>query len=292
MKGVVDALVGLGFALNEGRAYAALLEHGASTGYEVAQRAGIPRSAVYGALRQLVAEGAARSVPGPPERFVASPPAAITGALRGRFERTATALEEAARALSRAPDVPDAFSVRGTDRILEEAARIVSAAEEKLVLSGWPRELGRLAPELAEADARGVFVVVFSHARLPDEIAGLRFSTGAEEAALEAFWKHRLVVVADDRSTLIGATEGLPSDRAVVSETDAIAEITVSQVALDVTLLAARHGFDTQAVMAKMLGDRVGRLGAVLADGASPELGRRVPAPAGGKAGARRGGGR
>ena len=37
---VVEALTALGFSLNEGRAYAALLQHGPQTGYEVGQLRG------------------------------------------------------------------------------------------------------------------------------------------------------------------------------------------------------------------------------------------------------------
>jgi len=66
---VVSALVALGFSLNESRAYRALLLESPATGYEVGVRAQIPRSAVYGVLRRLVAVGAARAIAGTPERF-------------------------------------------------------------------------------------------------------------------------------------------------------------------------------------------------------------------------------
>src|SRR5205814_1657970 len=73
-----------------------------------------------------------------------------------------------------------------------------------------------------------------------------------------------LIVVADDQRTLIAATEQAPTDNAVVSETTAIAEVATSQVALDITLLTQRQKRDVQGVMAKMLGNRVGRLDTLL----------------------------
>jgi hypothetical protein len=73
-----------------------------------------------------------------------------------------------------------------------------------------------------------------------------------------------LLLVADDRRTLIGATEMLETDTAVISETSPIAEVAASQVALDITLLSQRKGQDVRAVMAKMLGPRVGRLDTLL----------------------------
>lgn len=256
---VVPALVSLGFSLNESRAYAALLQESPATGYEVGVRAQIPRSAVYGVLRRLVKAGAARSIAGTPERFVPSPADDVLHLLRKRFDASIEQLETAIARVDTAPQVPDAFSVRGYARILEEAERLVRTAEERLVLSGWPRELLALEPELARAAKRRVYVVIFSHAALPP-LPGEVFSYGLREADLEDFWRHRLVVVADDRRSLVGATERLPSDSAVLSETDAIAELAASQIALDITLLCQRTGRSTEEVMAKMLGPRVGRL--------------------------------
>jgi hypothetical protein len=119
-------------------------------------------------------------------------------------------------------------------------------------------------PELKKAAKRRVYLVTFSHAELP-KIPGEVFSYALDEHALEDFWKHRLIVVADDVRTLIAATEGTDKDDGVVSETPAIAEVATSQVALDITLLAQRQKRDVQHVMARMLGHRVGRLDTLLA---------------------------
>lgn len=260
---VVPALVALGFSLNESRAYAALLQESPATGYEVGVRAQIPRSAVYGVLRRLVKAGAARSIAGSPERFAPAPAEELLILLRKRFDASTEQLEEAIRRLDVTPEVPDAFSVRGYQRILEEAERIVRGAQQRVVVSGWPREIEQMTTELKRAAKRRVYVVVFSHAELP-ALPGEVFSYGLAEKDLEEFWKHRLVVVADDRRSLIGATEMADTDNAVISETPAIAEIATSQVALDITLLSQRTQRDVEGVMAKMLGSRVGRLDTLL----------------------------
>jgi hypothetical protein len=131
------------------------------------------------------------------------------------------------------------------------------------VISAWPREIAVLTAELRRAHKRGVYTVVFSHSALP-KLPGEIFSYGLEERELESFWKHRIIVVADDRVTLIGAAEMADTDMGVVSETAAIAEVATSQIALDITLLAQRTKRDVRSVMAKMLGDRVGRLDSLL----------------------------
>src|SRR5262249_15182613 len=113
------------------------------------------------------------------------------------------------------------------------------------------------------ASKRRVYCVTFSHAALP-KLPGEVFSYGLDETKLEDFWKHRLIVVADDLRSLIAATEMTEKDNGVVSETPAIAEVATSQIALDITLLSQRAKRDVQSVMAKMLGPRVGRLDTLL----------------------------
>ena len=184
--------------------------------------------------------------------------------LRKRFDASTEQLETAIKQIDTSPAAPDAFSVRGYPRILEEAERLIRGAQHRVVISGWPREIEQITPELKRAAKRKVYIVVFSHAELP-ALPGEVFSYGLEEKSLEEFWKHRLVVVADDKRSLIGATEMGELDAAVISETTAIAEIVTSQVALDITLLTQRAGRDIEGVMAKMLGPRVGRLDTLLA---------------------------
>ena len=222
-----------------------------------------PRSAVYGVLRRLVKAGAARSIAGTPERFTPAPAEDLLALLRKRFDTSTRSLEEAIQNLDLTPTTPDAFSVRGYDRILEEAERLLRGANDRVIVSGWPRELAKLASELRRAHKRRVYVVVFSHAALP-KLPGEIFSYGLAEGALEAFWKHRLIVVVDDARTLIGATEMAEHDSAVLCETPAIAEVATSQVALDITLLSQRKKVDVGAAMARMLGARVGRLDTLL----------------------------
>lgn len=261
---VVPALVALGFSLNESRAYAALLQESPATGYEVGVRAQIPRSAVYGVLRRLVKAGAARSITGSPERFTPAPADELLAMMRKRFDASTEQLEDAIRKLDTKPAAPDAFSVRGYPRVIEEAERIIRSAQLMVVMSGWPREIELLAAELRRAAKRRVYVVVFSHAELP-ALPGEVFTYGVAESGLEEFWKHRLSVVADDQRTLVGAAEQLDTDSAVISETSAIAEVVTSQIALDITLLSQRYGRDVGGVMSRMLGARVGRLDTLLA---------------------------
>jgi len=270
---VTEALVELGFNRNEGRAYAALLQLGAATGYEVGQRSAVPRSAVYAVLRRLAEVGAVRSIPGQPERFVATPADALLSVLKKRFSTSEQALRDAVRDVDAAPVSPDAFSVEGYERVLEEAARVAGGATRTLVISGWPRELAGLASDVNDAHGRGVYVVVFSHAAIPEGIAGIHFSYALDEAQLQQFWEHRLVLVADGTRTVLGTTARGPADGAVLSDKKSIADFAVGHVALDITLFSQRHGYDASNVMGRILDEQVGRLDELLAGAPQPVLG-------------------
>ena len=91
--------------------------------------------------------------------------------------------------VDKTPVAPDAFSVKGYPRVLEEAERLIRGSQQRLVVSGWPREIGHLAAELRRAVKRRVYLVVFSHAALAN-VPGEIFSYGLEESSLEDFWKH------------------------------------------------------------------------------------------------------
>ena len=115
--------------------------------------------------------------------------------------------------------------------------------------------------------------MIFSHGKLPP-LPGEVFSYGLPEVALEAFWKHRLVVVADDVRTVIAEAEESDDDHGVISETRVIADVAISQVALDITLLSQRRKLDVSEVMGRMLGPKVGRLDSLLADDGADERGQ------------------
>jgi len=72
--------------------------------------------------------------------------------------------------------------------------------------------------------------------------------------------------VADDTRTVIAEAEQSDDDHGVISETRVIADVAISQVALDITLLSQRHKLDVSEVMGRMLGPKVGRLDTLLAD--------------------------
>ena len=261
---ILDSLTALGFSTNEARAYRGLLVESPATGYEIAQRANIPRSAIYAVLKRLEDGGLVARVEESPARYAPLPPGDLMGHLRRLFEGSLRSLDDAIRRMRPPPPPVDLWNVSGYDEVLERAGSLIEAAERFIFLSVWKREAERLAPALAAAARRKVKIIAFSFCSL-DDLPGRVFSYGLEEHDLEAFWKHKLILVVDHARTLMGGTE--PSDRsdAVVTGHPAIAEVALNNIALDITLLSQRKKLDATESMVEMLGERLGSLDPLVA---------------------------
>jgi sugar-specific transcriptional regulator TrmB len=255
---ILDSLQELGFSTNEARAYKGLLVESPATGYEIAQRAGIPRSAIYAVLKRLEDDGLVARVEETPARYAPLPPTDLLGVLRRRFEGSLTNLDGSLRRLRPPPPPVDLWNVTGYDEVMERAVSLINQAERYIFCSTWRREGARLRPALEAAAKRRVKIIAFSFCAL-DEMPGKVYSYGLDETDLEAFWKHKIILVVDHQRTLMGGAEPQDSE-AVVTGHPAITEVALNNIALDVTLLGQRQKLDTTASMVEMLGDRLGSL--------------------------------
>jgi sugar-specific transcriptional regulator TrmB len=256
---ILDSLSALGFSTNEARAYKGLLVESPATGYEIAQRASIPRSAIYAVLKRLEDDGLVARVEESPARYAPLPPQDLLGVLRRRFEGSLKGLDEAVRRLRPPPPPVDLWNVSGYEEVLDRAESLIQAAEKFVFLSVWRREAERLLPALEAAAKRKVKLITFSFCALDDH-PGRVYSYGLEEQDLEAFWKHKLILVVDHNRTLMGGAEPGDKSEAVVTGHPAITEVALNNIALDITLLSQRKKLDATESMIEMLGDRLGSL--------------------------------
>src|SRR5258705_401239 len=102
------------------------------------------------------------------------------------------------------------------------------------------REPGhRLRSAFDAAHKRKVKIITFSFCAL-DEQPGKVYSYGLDEKDLEAFWKHKIILVVDHARTLMGGAEPEDDSDAVVTGHPAINEVALNNIALDITLLSQR----------------------------------------------------
>jgi sugar-specific transcriptional regulator TrmB len=256
---ILDSLGELGFSTNEARAYKGLLVESPATGYEIAQRASIPRSAIYAVLKRLEDAGLVARVEETPARYAPLPPADLLGVLRRRFEGSLKGLDDSIRKLKPPPPPVDLWNVAGYHEVMDRAESLIQGAEKYVFLSVWRREASRLGPALGTAHKRKVKIHTFSFCALDDQ-PGRVYSYGLDEPDLEKFWKHKIILIVDHSRTLMGGAEPDDKSEAVVTGHPAITEVALNNIALDITLLSQRKKIDPTESMIEMLGDRLGSL--------------------------------
>lgn len=254
-EALLSELVGVGLTRNEALAYVTLLEfEGPATGYEVAQRSGIPRSAVYTVLRRLEQAGGAFCAGAEPARYVPTEPRQFVAAMRrevsGRLDRVADAL---GRMPKRSHPEP-IWILDRYDEVLDRIEAMIRSAERSLHLSLWPREIERLRPALDAAAQRPMHRVLHSPDHVADPPPGFScwFGSTATDAT-KAAWAHKARVVRDRAEALIGGTEPGAANRAVCTANPSIVDLAADALVLDITLLAERTGRDCTSDVAPMM---------------------------------------
>lgn len=245
---VVAAMKDLGFTATDAKAYVALLKDSPATGYELAARSSVPRSAIYNVLRRLQALGLINPIQDKPARYVPLPPERLFELLETRFVRSLDSLKGSIDKLADRSADAVTWTVEGYEAMLEQAERLVADAKESVHGSLWGREARRLHKPLVDARARGVDVVLFSWNPLPEGL-DRALSYGIREDALEEHWEHKIILIRDRAQLLVGRAEETDENRAVITNEPSLVEVGVSNLVLDITLYGERTGVDTAPVV-------------------------------------------
>jgi HTH-type transcriptional regulator, sugar sensing transcriptional regulator len=256
-EALIADLVATGLAKNEALAWLTLLADDGDvglTGYEVAARSGIPRSAIYAVLRKLEAVGAAFQVSADPALFAPTEPAVWLGRQRQRALGRLEAVEAGLSKLPKRVRPEPVWIVNPYDDVLTRANDMIRRAERSIYLSAWPRELKVLGPAMADAAERDVHRVLHVPSALPTPPPG--FSCWIDDSpgdAGSAGWSHKLLVVVDGAEALIGGSEPLANNQAVWTRNPALVDVATNHIILDITLLATQVGRDCAADVAPMM---------------------------------------
>ncbi len=248
---VVEAMKALNFTLSDARAYVALLKEHPATGYELAARSGVPRSAIYTVLRRLVGLGLINEIQQRPAKFVPLPPDKLLELLQTRFNRNLQGLESAMEKLATPAADTSTWTLLGYARMLDQAETLIRNAERSVHLSLWRREVLALKPALERAVKRGLDVVVFSFNPVPDGL-GETLSYAIDETELEGHWQHKVVLIADHRRLLVGEAEPHEHNRSVVTDEPTLVEMAVSNLVLDITLFGERMHRDVSPIVSHL----------------------------------------
>src|SRR5262245_47712127 len=152
---VVELLQRVGLNKYEAEAYAALLQHGPLTGYELGKRSAVPLSRSYEILERLTAKGLALVQPGDPPRYIAQAPEQFLERTRATAAATLDALARELAELGPS-SLPEGFWViRGQEHILAHVKTSIAQARRSLAVSCPPTHSAALAEALAQVRERG-----------------------------------------------------------------------------------------------------------------------------------------
>ncbi len=253
----IAKLTELGMTRNEALAYLTLLEEPSlegATGYEVASRSGIPRSAVYSVLRRLEESGAAFCTGEKPARYLPTSPERFVDQMR---RSSHTRLERLSEILSRLPkrSRPEPiWSLSRYDEVMARIEAMIRGAQRSLYLSIWSRELEVLRPALQAVADRDLHRVLHCPDPIREQPPG--FSCWIDDVTADAdkaAWSHKALVVVDRREALIGGTEPSADNHAVLTSNPSLVDTATNHIILDITLLARRRGADCSGDVSPMM---------------------------------------
>ena len=260
---LVELMRELQFTATETRLYLALLEESPATGYELAARSGVPRSAIYSTLKKMEGRGIVLPVQQNPARYAPLPPEQLCERLQQRYSNSIDELKAGFAAVPRAGSTAALWQVHGFEAVLNEAVEQISGAAHSIHVSLWKREAEKLLPALEKAAARGVDVRVFGFTKLPETTVDV-YSCGIDESSLEHYWPHRLLLVVDRQVLLVGELDDPQKAYAVVTKEPAIVGMGANNLILDLTLFGQRFEVDISKAISG-LQDQLAPIDALLA---------------------------
>ncbi|MFQ6604672.1 MAG: TrmB family transcriptional regulator [Fidelibacterota bacterium] len=249
---IIEILKEFGLSSNGSKAYLTLLKHSPATGYEISTQSGIPRSAIYSVLTRLEGMGIASSIGDSPKRYV---PLTVSSLIEyfthlhsDRVQELTTAFQD----LDTEDEAFDFWHIKGYRNVILKMREVIKNASEKVFLSAWAREIKAMEKELTEAENKGVDITLFSFCKLSREF-GSTVSYGLNEQDLSKIWRPKVILVADQKVTVMGSAIVNKNSRAIWTQNQAITEIAMNHIILDITLAGQRLGFDPNPVVQRIL---------------------------------------
>ena len=253
---LVSQLTAMGLTRNEALAYLTLLEDESEqglSGYEVAARSGIPRSAVYAVLRKLESAGAAFCY-GEPARFTPTEPERWLEQTRRSTLNRIEALSAGLATLPKRSRPEPVWILRRYTEVIDRIDTMIRQAQQSIYLSLWPQELALLVPAIRSVADRDLHRVLHSPASVASPPAGFSCwidDTAGDEA--KATWSHKALVVVDREFALIGGTEPDADNHTVWTANPSLVDVATNHIILDITLMARNRSIDPVGVVSPMM---------------------------------------
>ncbi len=145
----------------------------------------------------------------------------------------------------------DFWHIHGYDNLIFKMREAVNSASTLVIINAWNNEVEKLKKELKTAKARDVDIVIFSFSRIKKPI-GTTISYDLDEEDLNEIWKPKVVLVADNKLTIMGSASK-QNGRAIWASNPAITKIASDYIILDITLAGQRLGIDINPIVKNIM---------------------------------------
>ncbi len=252
MPKLIELLQQFGLSANAAKAYVTLLKYNPVTGYELSSQSGIPRSAIYAVLNRLEHIGIVNSVGQSPKKYIPLPPASLLEHFDHSHRDNLDELKNTIEKMDLDDEAFDFWHIHGYRNLILKLRETIQNAKEKIFLSGWNREIIAMETDLLNAIERGIKVTIFSFCKLDNHI-GETISYELDEKSLRKIWTPKIILVSDHNSTIMGSAKDSDGSRSIYTQNDAITEIAVNHIILDITLAGQRLGFNPNPIVKRIL---------------------------------------
>ncbi len=226
MNGIlVSKLVRIGFSEREAKAYLALLSSGPVSGYGLARRAGIPRSAIHQVADQLAGRGAVVTLPtGNTTKYAPVPVVEFLDRLQREHAELIDSLKTELAPCAPAPNLNHVWNIQGEASILARAQSMIGQGRSQILLAILPASFPAVHRALEDAIRRGVQVVLYTtrHVDLPGGrvvISPAPEDNHGQKRGLD------LILIRDGQEALIGESLGSGQARASWTSSSALVSI-------------------------------------------------------------------
>lgn len=241
----IQPLVALGLNAMEAEIYADLLQRSPVTGYGVAKALGKPVANVYKALETLRGKGAVVVDDGGRKHYRAVPIAEFLGRLEREFQRHH---REARTALARIPEPEEdtrVYQLRSREQVVERCRRMLSQAQEVVLLDIFPMAVEELRIEIEQAAGRGIQVVAKTYSK-NSALRGVDVVLDPDHDRVRARWPEEWINLYVDGSEFLVAIldpDGSRVIQAIWSESPHLAWVFQSSFSQELGFTKLRSAF-------------------------------------------------
>lgn len=158
-----------GFNESEAKVYLALIQNGPSTGYEVSNLSGVPRSKVYHVLKKMVFRGTL--VMGQGEKthlYSALPVEQLVTLISSVMQDSLRELETVVRKLEKPSNDDRIWNLKEYQSIMNKCCNLISRSKSKILIQIWANELNQRIEcciKEKQAELRDVLVILYDENR-------------------------------------------------------------------------------------------------------------------------------